>query len=154
MAVDLSEIQTAELIKLGVKVAEIDNIIFNSKPSNVVKAFIDCISGIELYYDNKFGVTCITQEILKSNNVEMGDIDGVVEFIRQIKEVEVSCVLKESENKSTKVSLRSKNNIDVAEVSLQYGGGGHSRAAGFEINDTIENTKKIIVNNFKSYFGE
>jgi len=146
--------KTAELINLGVDVAEIDNIIYNSKPSNVVKAFIECISGIELYYDNRFGITTITQEILKSNNVEMGDIDGVVEFIREIKEVEVSCVLKESENKSTKVSLRSKNNIDVAEVSLQYGGGGHSRAAGFEINDTIENTKKIIVNNFKSYFGE
>ncbi len=144
----------AELLNLGVDVAEIDNIIYNSKPSNVVKAFIDCIGGLELYYDNKFGIACITQEILKSNNVEMGDIDGVVEFIREIKEVEVSCVLKESESKSTKVSLRSKSNIDVAEVSLQYGGGGHAKAAGFEINDTIENTKKIIVNNFKVYFGE
>lgn len=146
--------KTAELINLGVKVAEIDNIIYNSKPSNVVKAFIDCISNIELYYDNKFGITTITQEILNKNNVEMGDIDGVVEFIREIKEVEVSCVLKESEDKSTKVSLRSKNDIDVAEVSLKFGGGGHAKAAGFEVNDTIENTKKILVNNMKEYFGE
>jgi len=146
--------KTAELLNLGVDVAKIDNIIYNSKPSNVVKAYINCISGIELYYDNKFGITCITQKILKNNNVEMGDIDGVVEFIREIKEVEVSCVLKESENKSTKVSLRSKNNIDVSEVSLLYGGGGHSKAAGFEINDTIENTKKILINNFKEFFGE
>jgi len=146
--------KAAELIDLGVDIAEIDNIIYNSKPSNVVKAFIDCISGIELYYDNKFGITCITQSILHNNNVEMGDIDGVVEFIREIKEVEVSCVLKESEDKSTKVSLRSKNNIDVAEVSVQYGGGGHSKAAGFEVNDTIENTKKILINNFKECFGE
>lgn len=146
--------KTAELIEIGVDVAEVDNIVYNSKPSNVVKAFIDCISGIELYYDNRLGITKITQEILESNNVEMGDIDGVVEFIREIKEVEVSCVLKEAKDKSTKVSLRAKNEIDVAEISVKFNGGGHKKAAGFEINDTIDNTKELMINTFKEYFGE
>lgn len=146
--------KTAELIELGVDVAEIDNIVYNSKPSNVVKAFIECIGGIELYYDNKFGITSITRDILERNNVDMGDIDGVVEFIREIKEVEVSCVLKEYEEKNTKVSLRSKNDIDVSDVSVKFGGGGHSRAAGFEIGDTVENTRKLLIETFKEHFGE
>lgn len=146
--------KTAGLIELGVDVAEIDNMIYNSKPSNVVKAFIECISGIELYYDNRFGIASITGDILERNNVNMGDIDGVVEFIREIKEVEVSCVLKEYEGKNTKVSLRSKNNIDVSDVSLIFGGGGHAKAAGFEIEDTVENTKKLLIETFKKQFGE
>jgi len=146
--------KTAELIELGVDVAEIDNIVYNSKPSNVVKAFIECIGGIELYYDNKFGITSITKDILERNNVNMGDIDGVVEFIREIKEVEVSCVLKEYEEKNTKVSLRSKNDIDVSAVSVKFRGGGHARAAGFEIDDTVENTKKLLIETFKEQFGE
>ncbi len=145
--------KTAELIDLGVDIAAIDNIIYNSKPSNVVKAFIECISGIELYYDNKFGITCITKENLKKNNSNMGDIDGVVEFIREIKEVEVSCVIKENEENNTKVSLRSKNDIDVSSVSVKFGGGGHARAAGFEINDTVDNTKKLLIETFKEFFG-
>ena len=146
--------KTAELIELGVGVAEIDNIVYNSKPSNVVKAFIECIGGIELYYDNKFGITSITKDILERNSVNMGDIDGVVEFIREIKEVEVSCVLKEYEEKNTKVSLRSKNDIDVSAVSVKFRGGGHARAAGFEIDDTVENTKKLLIETFKEQFGE
>lgn len=146
--------KTAELIELGVGVAEIDNIVYNSKPSNVVKAFIECIGGIELYYDNKFGITSITKDILERNSVNMGDIDGVVEFIREIKEVEVSCVLKEYEEKNTKVSLRAKNDIDVSAVSVKFGGGGHARAAGFEIDDTVENTKKLLIETFKEQFGE
>lgn len=146
--------KTAELIDLGVDIALIDNIIYNSKPSNVVKGFIESISGIELYFNNKFGITSITKNILDRNSVDMGDIDGVVEFIREIKEVEVSCVLKEYEKNNTKVSLRSKNNIDVSAVSVKYGGGGHAKAAGFEVNDTVENTKKILVDIFKEYFGE
>lgn len=146
--------KTAEIIDLGVDIAEIDNIVYNSKPSNVVKAFIECIGNIELYYDNKFGITYITNDILDKNNVEMGDIDGIVEFIREIKEVEVSCVLKEYEVDNTKVSLRSKNGIDVSAISLKFGGGGHARAAGFEINETVKNTKKLLIETFKEYFGE
>lgn len=145
---------TAELIDLGVDVAEIDKIVYNSKPSNVVKAYIECISSIELYYNNKFGIARITKNTLESNNVDMGDIDGVVELIREIKEVEVSCVLKEYEKNNTKVSLRSKSDIDVSNISLKFGGGGHAKAAGFEVNDTVENTKKLLIDTFKEYFGE
>lgn len=143
---------TAELIDLGVSVAEIDNIVYNSKPSNIVKAFIDCISGIELYYSNKLGITSITNSILQKNNAEMADVDGVVEFIREIKEVSVSCVLKENEE-GTKVSLRSKDGIDVSNVCVKFDGGGHSKAAGFEIKEDIETTKKIIIEEFKEYLG-
>ncbi len=146
--------KTAELIDLGVDVAAIDNIVYNSKPSNVVKAFIECIGGIELHYDSKFGIASITKENLEKNNVDMGDIDGVVEFIRGIKEVEVSCVLKEYEKNNTKVSLRAKNDIDVSNVSVKFGGGGHARAAGFEINDTVDNAKKLLIEIFKEFFGE
>lgn len=143
----------ASLMEKGIDVAAIDNIIYNSKPSNVVKAYIDCISSINLYFDNKFGIAVISQKTLSDYNVEMGDIDGVVEFIREIKEVEVSCVLKEYNN-NTKVSLRSKNDIDVSEISTKFGGGGHAKASGFEVNDTVENTKKIIIDEFRKHFGE
>lgn len=151
----LTHIKAAELIELGVDVSMVDNAVYNSKPADVVKAFIDCIKGIELHFGNKFGITAITKQILEKNNVSMGDIDGVVEFIREIKEVEVSCVLKETDDKYTKVSLRAKNDqIDVSEISLKFGGGGHKKAAGFEVNDTVENTKNIMINTFKEYFGE
>ncbi|MDD4438754.1 MAG: bifunctional oligoribonuclease/PAP phosphatase NrnA [Tissierellia bacterium] len=143
--------KAAELIDLGVNVSEIDNIVYNSKPSNIVKAFIDCVSGIELYYDNKLGITTITKSILDKNNAEMADVDGVVEYIREIKEVEVSCVLKENDE-GTKVSLRSKNDIDVSAVSVKYKGGGHAKAAGFDLNANVENARRIIIEEFKEYF--
>ena len=146
-----THIKTAELIDLGVNVSEIDNIVYNSKPANIVKAFMDCVSGLELYYDNKLGITAITKEILNKNNAQMADVDGIVEYIREIKEVEVSCLLKENDI-GTKVSLRSKNKVDVAAVSLKYQGGGHARAAGFDINENLENTKKIILEEFKGHF--
>lgn len=146
-----THIKTAELINMGVDVSEIDNIVYNSKPSNVVKAFIDCISSIEFYYNDKLCITAITKEILDKNKADMADIDGVVEFLREINEVEVSCVLKENGG-HTKVSLRSKNYVDVSSISVKFGGGGHAKAAGFEIKDTLENTKKILIEEFEKYW--
>jgi phosphoesterase RecJ-like protein len=88
-----------------------------------------------------------------TKGIDNDTADGFsLEYIREIKEVEVSCVLKENEE-GTKVSLRSKNNIDVSNISVKFGGGGHSKAAGFEVNDNIENTKKIILEECKEYFG-
>ena len=146
--------KAASLIEKGVDVSYIDNIIYNSKPSNVVKAFIDCVSSIELFLNNKVGIARITKKVLEDNEVEMGDIDGVVEFIREINEVDVACVLKEYDNNNTKVSLRSKGEIDVSSISLKFGGGGHAKAAGFEIDDTVENTKKILIDEFIKIIGE
>lgn len=145
--------KAAALIENGVDISLIDNIIYNSKPSNVVKAFINCVSSIELLLNNKLGIAKITKKNLLDNQVEMGDIDGVVEFIREIKEVEVSCVLKEYDN-NTKVSLRSKGDIDVSKISLLFGGGGHKKAAGFEIDDTVENTKKLLMDELIKIIGE
>lgn len=141
------------LIDKGVDVSYIDNLIYNSKPANVVKAYIDSISGMELLFDNKIGLASISQEILLNNKVEMGDIDGVVEFIKEVKEVEIACVFKEYGD-SIKVSLRSKNDIDVSKISSLFGGGGHKKAAGFEINDTLENAKKIVIKELKKYIGD
>lgn len=143
-----THIKAAELIDLGVNVSEIDNLVYNSKPANVVKAFLESVSNVEFYYDKKLGITAITKDILLRNNVDMADVDGVVEYIREIREIEVSCVLKEYDD-CTKVSLRSKNDIDVSAISLKYQGGGHAKAAGFELKDNIENTKKIILEEFK-----
>ena len=40
------------------------------------------------------------------------------------------------------VSLRSDGTVDVAEIAARFGGGGHSRAAGFSIETTLADLKK------------
>lgn len=138
-----THVKTAELIDLGVNVSEIDNLVYNSKPADVVKAFIDSVSKVELYYENKLGITAITKDLLAKNKVEMADSDGVVEYIREIKEVEVSCLLKEYDE-STKVSLRSKNKIDVSAISLKYQGEAMQRLQVLNSKKTLKIRKELL----------
>lgn len=144
----------AELIEIGVDVAKIDNQIYNSKPVSTVKAYIECISNINFYYDNKLGIAKISDEIVKRNNANINDIEGIVEFIREINEVEISCVLKEYNPALTKVSLRSKNDIDVSEISKKFEGGGHAKAAGFQINGNLKESEAILVKELEEYLSK
>ena len=50
-----------------------------------------------------------------------------------------------------KVSLRSNNNVNVDEIALLYGGGGHQKAAGFSINADAAAIKEIILKEVRHY---
>ena len=52
----------------------------------------------------------------------------------------------EKSSNEIKISLRSKNYVDVSKVAKAFNGGGHVRAAGLTIfNETIENAIKMVV---------
>lgn len=71
------------------------------------------------------------------------DLDGIVSQLRMTEGVEVAIFLYETGNLEYKVSLRSKETVDVNEVASYFGGGGHVRAAGV----TMKGTFHDIVNN-------
>lgn len=71
------------------------------------------------------------------------DLDGIVSQLKMTEGVEVAIFLYETDNLEYKVSLRSRNTVDVSEVASYFGGGGHVRAAGV----TMKGTFHDIVNN-------
>ena len=62
------------------------------------------------------------------------DSEGLIDHIRAIEPVVIACVFEEIEPELTRISLRSKSDkINVNEIAQQFGGGGHSAAAGARI---------------------
>ena len=58
------------------------------------------------------------------------DMDGLINMPLSAKSVQ-AVIMVRNENMRIRVSMRSKNNIDVRQVAITYGGGGHRNAAGF-----------------------
>ena len=71
----------------------------------------------------------------------------IVEQGRDIEGVEVSIFLHQKENVTNgyKISLRSKDYVNVSDICLMYGGGGHPRAAGAFLNGTPEQIKEKLM---------
>ena len=75
--------------------------------------------------------------------------EGFVELLKEIRGIEVVVLLREVNSNKYKASMRSKGNVDVAEVCGLLGGGGHKRAAGCTIDGSIDEVKGKIKEVFK-----
>lgn len=93
--------------------------------------------------DGKGIVSVVRRKELEFFGVTPVDLDGIVSQLRMTEGVEVAIFLYETGNLEFRVSLRSKNLVDVSEVASYFGGGGHVRAAGV----TMKGTFHDIVNN-------
>ena len=89
--------------------------------------------------------TSITVEELQNAD---GDQEGIVNYGRNIEGVEVSIFVREKGDKY-KVSLRANEYVDVSQISAKFAGGGHLRAAGFEMAMSLEQTKQTVVEEIK-----
>lgn len=67
----------------------------------------------------------------RSAGLALDMVEPVIDSVRKAGEAEVAVVVKEDDEGVLKVSLRSKGSIDVSQVAVVLGGGGHRYAAGY-----------------------
>lgn len=132
------------LLLKGAKKENIIQNIFQSNSANYYKLLGEALNTLDII-NNKVACISITKEMLKRNIISFNDVDGITSYTRDIEGVEVGILLKEKKDNEIKVSLRSKSYVDVSKIAQSFGGGGHIKAAGCTIYDSIENAKKKII---------
>lgn len=90
-----------------------------------------------LFYDGKCIFTTVTMDEMEFYGVTGRELGGIVEQLRLTDGVEVAIFLYQTGEEEYKVSLRSKEKIDVAAIATQFGGGGHVRAAGYTAKGSV-----------------
>ena len=99
-------------------------------------------------------IGCAAEEDLKQFRVEAKDMDGIVSELRNTIGVEVAVFLYEKKAGEFKVSLRSREHVDVSRVAQKFGGGGHIRAAGCNLQGTAEEVTSRIVEELTVLFAK
>lgn len=136
----------ADLIDCGIDVKDININLYESTSMESTNLFIKTLSTLKTYANNSIAIVGISQKMLEETNTTLNDAEGIASFIRGIGPVEVSCLLKEVESNEIKVSLRSKEYVDVAAICKTFDGGGHIRAAGCTIYSDLATAESTIVN--------
>ena len=137
----------AAMKKIGVNNTFIHQSLFDNKDFDKIKIIGKALGSMELLLDGK--VALIQMDRLFASNIgvkEIGDTSDVISYGLQIKGVEVTLLLKETDD-CVKASLRSKDKIDVRKIAEIFGGGGHVKAAGIKItNISLEEARFEILN--------
>lgn len=140
----------AELLKKGVNVSNIYKKVMNTKSKANFELRKRAIERMEFIEEGKISFTYITMQDEQEVKAEPGDHEGIVEEGRAIEGVEVSIFLRETEQ-GYRVSLRSNDYLNVSDVCLMFGGGGHVHAAGCTITQSLEQAKEKLINQVKMY---
>ena len=103
------------------------------------------VLNARLLLDGQVIVSSITIDEMNECGVMYEHLDGIVSHLRETRGVECAVFLYERKNGLWKVSLRSREKVDVCQVAQELGGGGHKRAAGatLETADVREAVRQI-----------
>ena len=110
------------------------------------------LDSIEISNNGYLSIMTVTREMFSETGTQSEDADGLINYARRIQDVKVAALIHELENgtksrgnrKRFHVSLRSDGSVDVARIASGFGGGGHAGAAGFSMESSLPELKRII----------
>ena len=143
----------ADILKIGVKASKVYNQAFAAISRNKFEIKKLAIDRLEFLEDGKITFTYITKKDMEEKGVSQNELDGIVEEGRDIQGVEVSVFVYEKDD-GFKVSLRSNEYVNVSDVCILFGGGGHIKAAGCTIKGSLEEVKEKIIFAVKRFIRE
>ena len=118
------------LMDKGIDFSRIVDETYFAKTFGQNKILGQALLNSELYLDGQMIATVITRAEMDRYQVMPRHLEGIVSQMRNTKGVEAAVFLYENEEGSWKLSLRSNGKVNVAEIAVRHGGGGHVRAAG------------------------
>ena len=127
----------ADLIALGVHPARTFNALYQTATPAKLKLFGRAMGGLQLRVGGRFAYVAVTREDLAACGATPEDLDELVEEPRKLKGVEVAALFSETADGRAKVSLRSREQVDVNAVCRQFGGGGHRLASGAKVTQPL-----------------
>lgn len=139
-----------KLISKGIRFSKLTDEVFYQKTYMQNQLLGCCLIESVLILSGKCIFSVADKKMMNFYQADSSDLEGVIDQLRVTKGVEVAILLKEIESMTYKISLRSNEIVNVAEIARRFGGGGHIRAAGC----TMHGTKYDVINNLTGYIEE
>lgn len=135
----------ASLMEKGANANQIRVALFESKSRGQVLVESSALLNVRYYAGGRIAVIAITLKMLEDSGIDESELEGLASKPLEIKGVDIGITLKERDDGSVRVSMRSTERADVSVICRQFEGGGHVRASGCRIWDTLENAEAKLI---------
>ncbi|MGB9735714.1 MAG: DHH family phosphoesterase [bacterium] len=134
----------SELIRLGANIGDISENLYETLPLGKLKLLEMVLKTLELSSDGRIASVEVTRGMYQATGTTKEEAEGLIDYPKSIKGVDVAVLFREVDDNKYKVSLRSKNDVDVSCVAEALGGGGHKNAAGCTIEGRLFDVKNKV----------
>lgn len=135
----------ARLLATGVDPAELYRKLYAQQTPARLKLIRSALDSLGVDEEHRIAWVTITHADLREAGAGSDDTEGLVEYPRRIRGVEVAILIREVSAERTKASLRSNGELDVSELAQQLGGGGHQKAAGVLLERPLAEATDLVL---------
>jgi bifunctional oligoribonuclease and PAP phosphatase NrnA len=129
----------ARLLELDIEHSRIFNAILMERQQSGLQLLAETITNQKILANGEIILAYVSLEQMQRLSCSQGDIEGLIDMLVFTQGVEVACLCVERSESQVKLSFRSRNSVNVANLAktINQDGGGHVRAAGAMINESL-----------------
>ena len=135
----------AELLEYGADTGMVNVKFFRKASRARLKLEGMIYSTMGFYRDGKISVAIITKEMLRQAGAGEEDCDDLAGLAGRAEGSSVNITIRERDNGSSKVSVRTGRDVSSSDICAVFGGGGHAMAAGCPIDCPPEKARDMLL---------
>jgi len=135
----------AELVDAGANPDLIAHRIYEERSVAAMHLLGLALSRLSAELDSQLVSATLTRVDFAATGAESSDTEGIIDHLRAVGGPRVALLLVQPEKDDVRVSLRSDGSVDVSEIALRFGGGGHRMAAGCTVTGSTEDVRRRII---------
>ena len=135
----------ARLARLGADPGHIATQVYKMRPETTLKLSGLALATMSVELEGRLAWAKVTRRMLREASAVMAESEGIIDTLNSIAGLEVAILFKEVQGELTKISVRSRGGVDAAALCASFGGGGHVRAAGAEIDKPIDEAVRYVL---------
>ena len=135
----------AELVQLGADPVMIARGLFKSRPASSLRMQGRILQGLHFEFGDRLVWGSISQAGLRDSGATTEQADSAIDQLNTVRGQELAILFKEAGPRLTKVSIRSRDRVDAAQLAAKFGGGGHRRAAGIELTMSLKEAETKVL---------
>ena len=139
----------SELVRHGAQPAKLSQAIFYSYPYAKVRLIGEVLSTLERDETGRIAWIRMSKKAMEETGASEDDSDGIINYPLTVGDVEAVAFFRELSNSTYRISLRSKNRVNVARVAEHFGGGGHCNAAGFTVSADFNELSRAVIDELR-----
>ncbi|MGB9866909.1 MAG: DHH family phosphoesterase [Bacillota bacterium] len=144
----------SELVKSGAKPDEVSEHVYETKSVSSLRLLGVALGNLQLHPSGKIAWITLSLDEMAKVGASEEESEGLVNYARSVRGVEVGIVFRETPGGSIKVGFRSRKHVDVAKLAEEFGGGGHPRASGCTItSQKLEHVVRVVVDRVAAVLG-
>ncbi|MBD3257577.1 hypothetical protein GF377_04025, partial [candidate division GN15 bacterium] len=121
------------------------NYVYYDLPRSTMLLTGRVLETMEFHAAGRVCVVTMTRQMLDQCGAKPSESDGLVDFTMYTRGVLTGALVKEVDDNTSKVSLRSADGINVANIAATFGGGGHYNAAGATLSLPLDKARAKII---------